>query len=69
MNPWGLMVIGIGIFAVWIGLKGSQGTVKAAITGNATDIGQQISGNSAAEGSGGLLVPNTSIKQHRLGGP
>lgn len=41
MNPWALVVIGIGILLVIIGVKGTQQNVKGAITGSSGQQKQQ----------------------------
>jgi len=35
MNPWALVVIGIGIMLIIIGVKGTQHDIASAITGSA----------------------------------
>lgn len=35
MNPWGLLFIVIGVLAVYIGVKGTQGSVYEWVTGHA----------------------------------
>lgn len=35
MNPWGFVVIGLGVLAIIIGVTGSYDAVKSAITGKA----------------------------------
>jgi hypothetical protein len=34
MNPWGFVIIGLGVLAVIIGVTGSYENVKGAITGH-----------------------------------
>jgi hypothetical protein len=35
MNPWGFLIIGVGVLAIIIGVTGSYESVKSAITGKA----------------------------------
>lgn len=48
MNPWGFVVIGLGIIMIIIGVKGSQHNIVAALKGQ--------SANTAGEGTSNVTL-------------
>lgn len=38
MNPWALVIIGVGIMLIIIGVKGTQHDIAGAITGHGTSF-------------------------------
>lgn len=51
MNPWGFLVILLGILIIIMGIKGTQHEVAAAITGHGTPASALIpSGSSGTSG-------------------
>lgn len=56
MNPWGLLVIGIGVVLIIIGVKGSQHNIAGAIVNKQT--GNKSQNNSS---SGGTTTTSTLV--------
>jgi len=51
MNPWGWLFIALAVIAIYIGIKGTENSVYAFITG------QQVKGGSSSS-TGAPIVPN-----------
>jgi hypothetical protein len=56
VNPWGLVVSGIGVLLIVVGVKGTQHRIVAAITGKTVNVPSQHSGS----GSGSNPLPGWS---------
>lgn len=50
MNPWGILIIALGVMLVIVGVKGSQHNVVAALTGHAS--ANNTSSQSGSQGTG-----------------
>jgi hypothetical protein len=59
MNPWALVVIGIGVLLLIMGVKGSYGNVEKAITGHGTSATTPVN-------LGGLLGPIQGAQRQNL---
>lgn len=55
MNPWGLLILGLGLLLIIIGIKGSQKNVIGALTGK------------PSSGAPGAAIPGTGVPKQDQG--
>lgn len=57
MNPWSLVILGIGVMLIIIGVQGSYGKVVSALTG------RPYTGGTTSQGSGKKINGHTFYQQ------
>lgn len=60
MNPWGFMVMAFGLIIAWVGVRGTQGTLFADVTGHQYQRGPNSIPNGSNSGGNSPSGPGQS---------
>ena len=66
MNPWGWLFIALAVIAIYIGIKGTENSVYAFITGQQVKGGSSASSGSSSASSGIAGTVNNAITNNPI---